>query len=157
MSYEVENTSNLDKMRELVAKLDSTEYTLSLRDALLAAIVENSAEAILGKDRQGFITAWNKAAVKLYGWKAEEAIGQHINMMIPEHKREEFQEILERVNRGEAVVLHETQRCDKRGRVIDVISTVSPIKDKYGTVVGASSIAHPTKWIAELEDERSGT
>jgi PAS domain S-box-containing protein len=107
----------------------------------LAAIVESSDDAIIGKTPGGTVTSWNSAAERLYGYSAEEAIGQPITMLAPPDRPGEIPEILEKVRRGEKVDYLETIRVSKDGRLIDVALTVSPIKDAGGSVVGASTIA----------------
>lgn len=138
---------HLARLRELAEKLNNTEYQLAHTNALLAAIVENAAEAILGKDLEGHITAWNPAATKLYGWKPEEAIGQHVFMLIPEDKRKEFSLILDKVHNGEPVEMHRTERLHRSGKRLDLMLTISPIRGRDGHILGASSLAHPASWI----------
>ena len=107
----------------------------------LAAIVEFSDDAIIGKTLKGIITSWNRAAERLYGYPAEEAIGRSITMLVPENRPDELPSILEKIRRGEAVEYHETKRVTKDGRLLDVAITISPIRDGKGEIVGASAIA----------------
>ena len=109
--------------------------------ALLAAIVEFSNDAIIAKDLAGTITSWNPAAEHMYGYQAEEIIGRNISDLVPKEYRDEFDEILAKVARGERVEHHETERVLKDGSRIAVSVTVSPIRDSAGKLVGASSIA----------------
>jgi PAS domain S-box-containing protein len=106
----------------------------------LAAIVESSNDAILGKDLDGVITSWNKAAEKLYGYSAPEAIGQNVHMLLPADRASEQDEILARIRRGEQIQHFETVRLAKDGRHIDVSLTISPIHTAGGRLVGASTI-----------------
>jgi PAS domain S-box-containing protein len=107
----------------------------------LAAIVESSSDAIIGKTTDGTIVSWNPAAERMYGYAAGEAIGKPISMIVPEERREELREILERIHSGDRIESLETRRLTKDGRVVDVSLTISPIVDDDGTVVGASTIA----------------
>ncbi len=107
----------------------------------LAAIVESSDDAILGKDLDGTILSWNTAAERLYGYTAAEAIGRPVSMLLPADRPHELEEILARVRAGERVVHFETRRLRRDGSEVDVSVTVSPIADRDGRVVGASSIA----------------
>jgi PAS domain S-box-containing protein/putative nucleotidyltransferase with HDIG domain len=106
----------------------------------LVSIVEASDDAIIGKTLDGLITSWNSGAQRLYGYSAEEAIGQPVSMLIPADRSDELPEILTRLMDGESVEHYETVRVRKDGVHLDVSITVSPIKDASGQVVGASSI-----------------
>jgi PAS domain S-box-containing protein len=108
---------------------------------LLAAIVESSDDAIASKDLNGIITSWNRGAEQLFGYAAEEAIGQPVMMLIPSHRRDEEAEILSRIRRGERVEHYETVRQRRDGSAVAVSLTVSPIRNAHGEVVGASKIA----------------
>ncbi|MDB6126833.1 MAG: hypothetical protein JWM35_729 [Verrucomicrobia bacterium] len=107
----------------------------------LAAIVESSEDAIIGKDLDGMITAWNRGAERLYGYTAEEVIGQPATILMPSDRQNEEPQILERVLRDERVEQYETVRRRRDGRLIDVSLMVSPIKDEDGRIIGASKIA----------------
>src|SRR5947209_13749012 len=109
--------------------------------AQLAAIVESSDDAIIGKTLDGIILTWNRAAERLYGYSAEEMKGQPISVLMPRERPNELIAILERLRRGEGIAHYETVRCRKDGRRIDVSLTVSPIKDAAGNIIGASAIA----------------
>ena len=109
--------------------------------ALLAAIVNSSDDAIIGKDLAGVITSWNKSAESLFGYTAREAIGQPITMLIPPDRQQEEPEILERLKRGESVNHFETVRVTKNGSRLEISLTISPIKDAKGQIIGASKIA----------------
>ena len=109
--------------------------------ARLAAIVESSDDAIVAKDLNGIVTSWNQAAERLFGYTATEAIGQSIRIIIPESHLDEEDTILDRIRRGENVQHFETMRCRKDGSCLPISVTVSPIRDKAGTVIGASKIA----------------
>ncbi len=107
----------------------------------LAAIVESSDDAIIGKNLQGIITNWNKGAERIFGYLAEEIIGQSIKVLIPPEYQSEEDMILERLRRGERIDHYETVRQRKNGELIDVSLTISPIKDTSGHIIGASKIA----------------
>jgi PAS domain S-box-containing protein len=109
--------------------------------ARLAAIVESSDDAIIGKTLEGIITSWNKGAEKIYGYSASEAMGQPISMLVPPERPDEVPKILEKIRRGEKVDHSETVRVTKGGRRLDISLTVSPIKNSEGDIIGASAIA----------------
>ena len=109
--------------------------------ARLAAIVESSEDAIIGKNLDGIITSWNRGAQALYGYAAEEIIGKSITLLELKDNPGEIERILDRVRRGEAIEHCETVRVTKGGRPISVSLTVSPIRDAAGQVTGISTIA----------------
>jgi two-component system CheB/CheR fusion protein len=140
-----------DELRKRTAELDQKNAELirfneELRKAALvrnrlAALVESSDDAIIGKTLDGVIETWNYGAEKLFGYTAREAIGRSIEMLIPPGRLNEEPAILERIRRGERIAHYETQRRRKDGAVIDVSVSISPISDAEGRVVGASKIA----------------
>jgi PAS domain S-box-containing protein len=107
----------------------------------LAAIVEGSDDAIIGKTLDGVISSWNQGAERLYGYSAEEAIGKPISILLPPNRPDDLTQILERLKRGGRVERYETERVRKDGKIVDVSLTVSAIKDSTGRIVGASTIA----------------
>jgi PAS domain S-box-containing protein len=107
----------------------------------LAAIVDHSDDAIVGKDLNSIVTSWNKAAERIFGYSADEMIGTSIMRIIPLDRQGEEEEILSRLKRGERYDHFETVRITKDGRLLHVSLTISPIKDANGKVVGASKIA----------------
>jgi PAS domain S-box-containing protein len=107
----------------------------------LAAIVESSDDAIIGKTLDGIITSWNEGAQRVYGYSAKETVGQPISMLVPPGRPEEIPAILESIRRGEKVDHFETVRETKDGRRLDVELTVSPIRNVAGDIVGAATIA----------------
>jgi PAS domain S-box-containing protein len=109
--------------------------------ARLAAIVESSEDAIIGKDLSGVVTAWNRGAEKLFGYSAEEMIGQSIRRLLLPGDEAEEDEILRCIARGEIVQHAERKRKTRNGEVIEVSVTISPIRNSRGEVVGASKIA----------------
>ena len=121
---------------------DSSEHSAAgCERARLAAIVECSQDAIIGKDRAGIVTVWNPGAQRLYGYPASEAIGRPVSQLVPEAHRGEDREILDRVLAGERIEHYQTERVCKNGSVVNVSLSVSPIHDAAGRVTGASSIA----------------
>ena len=121
--------------------------------ARLAAIVEFSEDAIVGKDLEGTITSWNTGAKRIYGYSAEEAVGRPISMLIPAESADEGNKILERIRHGENVEFDETMRVRKDGTQMYVALTVSPIQDAKGQLVGASAISRDITERKNLERE----
>jgi PAS domain S-box-containing protein len=107
----------------------------------LVSIVESSDDAIIGKNLNSIITSWNKGAEKIFGYTASEIVGTSITRLIPADRREEEDQILGKIKRGESVKHFETLRQTKGERLIDVSVTVSPIKDATGEIVGVSKVA----------------
>ena len=120
-------------------------------DSRLAAIVDSSFDAIISKDLNSVITSWNHAAAQLFGYSAEEAVGQSILMLIPERLRGEEVDIISRVRRGERIASYETVRRRKDGTLVSVSLTVSPIRNRDGEIVGASKIARDITQAKESE------
>ena len=109
--------------------------------ARLASIVESSEDAIISKTLDGTITSWNRGAQKIYGYSAQEIVGQSITTIVPPGRPDEIPKILEKLRRGEKIEHYDTVRVTKDGRLLNISLTVSPIRDSEGTVVGASTIA----------------
>lgn len=109
--------------------------------AYLAAIVESSDDAIISKNLNGTIMSWNAGAERIFGYSAEEAIGQPILMIIPPDRRNEEIEILDKLKRGERINHFQTVRVAKDGREIQLSITISPIHDESGKIIGASKVA----------------
>lgn len=107
---------------------------------ILAAIVESSDDAIIGKDLSGVVLTWNRGAERMYGYTAGEICGRSLSVVIPPDRPDELRSILERIKAGQRVEPFETVRVTKDGRQLDVSVRVSPIKDGSGRVVGASAI-----------------
>lgn len=122
---------------------DSTPEQFQFADLnqLYSAVIESSNDAIFTKTLAGMITSWNRGAERLYGYTVEEAVGQHIAMIVPDEHRQEIDDILERIRHGERVAHFETIRQRKDGRLCDVSLTVSPLLNAKKAVVGASVIA----------------
>jgi PAS domain S-box-containing protein len=130
--------------RALREAKDELEVRVQERTAQLtqvASIVESSDDAIVSKDLNGVITSWNPGAERLFGYSAQEAVGQPMTMLIPSERASEEPAILARIARGEATDHFETVRIGKDGRKLDVSVTISPVRDRQGRIVGASKIA----------------
>ncbi len=130
----------------------------ALRDSSLAAIVKGASDAIIGKDLRGRITSWNPAAVGIFGYPEEEALGRTVaELIVPPDRQDEETSILEQLGRGEPVARFITKRSRRDGTLIDVSVTVSPVRDAHGTVVGAAKTVrdvtqeiHARRRLAEL-------
>ena len=107
----------------------------------LAAIVDSTDDAVIGKTLDGTILSWNKGAQGIYGYTADEVVGRPISILIPQDRANELPSILARLARGERIDHYLTKRARKDGRVIDVSVTISPVRDESGTIIGASAIA----------------
>jgi PAS domain S-box-containing protein len=123
--------------------------------ARLAALVESSDDAIVGKDLDGVITSWNSGAERLFGYTAAEAVGQPITMLIPVERQGEEPQILDRIRRGERIEHFETVRRRKDGTTVEISLTVSPVMDPSGKVVGASKIARDITERRRAEADRA--
>jgi PAS domain S-box-containing protein len=110
--------------------------------ALLAAIVVSSEDAIASKSLEGIVTSWNDAAERLFGYSAQEMIGQPITRIIPPELQFQEQEILAKLRAGERIERFETVRLHKHGARVDVSLTISPVRDRSGAIVGAAKIVH---------------
>jgi len=124
----------------------------------LAAIVESSQDAIIAKTLDAKIVSWNRGAEGIYGYTADEAIGQPISMLLPPERADELPSIMERIRRGQKVEHYETKRRRKDGTVIDVSLAVSPIQNPDGVTVGASAVARnitDRKQAAEIKQKEA--
>ena len=120
----------------------------------LSAIVESSNDAIIGKDLEGIVTSWNRAAERMFGYSAAEMLGQPMLKLVPTDLAHEEIEILERLRNGQAIELFETVRQRKNGQRIDVSVSISPILDYDGRVAGGSHIARDVTERKRIEAER---
>lgn len=122
--------------------LDVTERNLAqLVTQRLAAIVESSDDAIIGKDLNAIINSWNQGAERIFQYKSPEIIGKSVTILIPDDRQAEEAEFLRRIRNGEQVKHFETIRKRKDGSLIDVSLTISPVKNGNGVIIGASKIA----------------
>jgi len=137
----------------LIIALDITDIRKGEeKSAMLAAIIESSNDAIVGKGLDSVVTSWNKSAEEMFGYKAEEIIGQSIMKIIPPERQHEELNIITKIKNGEHVEHFETQRLTKDHRLLDLSLTVSPIKNKQGQIIGASKIARD---ISEKKQEEA--
>lgn len=127
-------------------KVEATEH-------LLSAIVQSSDDAIFAKDLNEVILSWNKGAEQIYGYSAEEAIGQSVAMLVPPEHLPELAEIMSTLRRGERIDHYTTERLRKDGKRIFVSLTVSPVNDAYGRIVAASAIARDITEQRRTEEE----
>ncbi|HYB99901.1 MAG TPA: ATP-binding protein [Candidatus Limnocylindrales bacterium] len=149
-----DRTQELERVNaDLRAQMQS-RHELEVAQARLAAIVESSDDAIVGKNLDGIVTSWNRGAQHLFGYTPEEMIGQSILKIIPADRVDEEREILSRLRRHERIDHFETIRRAKDGRLLNVSITVSPIHDSTGTIVGASKIARDITLQKRVEKER---
>jgi two-component system CheB/CheR fusion protein len=148
--------------RESAANHDGVVLTLTdisaleqarARVAQLSAIVESSDDAIISKTLDGYISSWNKGAQRLYGYTAEEAIGQHVSLLSPPGQEDEIISILSEVRQGKAVEHLETLRVHKDGALINVSVTYSPILDSAGEIVGVSAISRDITQLVRTRHE----
>ncbi|HEX2439622.1 MAG TPA: PAS domain S-box protein [Methylomirabilota bacterium] len=121
--------------------------------ARLAAIVDSSDDAIVGKTLEGIITSWNRAAERMFGWTAAEAIGRSITLIIPATRLAEEDMVLGRIRQGDRVDHFDTVRVKKDGTLVDVSLTISPVRDTDGRIIGASKIARDITARRRLEAE----
>jgi PAS domain S-box-containing protein len=117
------------------------------------AIVESSDDAIIGKTEAGIITSWNRGAEIIFGYSADEMIGQPMTRLIPEERKSEEPEILARIQQGGSIDHFETERIRKDGTRIRISATISPLKDTHGKIVGASKIARDITRQHQLEEQ----
>ncbi len=113
----------------------------AILQARLAAIIESSEDAIISKTLQGVVQTWNAGAERLFGYQAEEVVGQPITLIVPPERLDKEKEILARLARGERIDHFETVRMAKDGHRVDISLTVSPIRDAEGRIIGASKVA----------------
>lgn len=132
---------------------DITMIKLAEREsAYLAAIIESSDDAIISKDLSGFITSWNKAAERIFGYTAEEVVGKHITVIIPPERLHEEDTILTTLKDGKRVDHYETLRRHKSGELVPVSLTVSPIFDSAGNIIGASKTSRDISFRIKAEE-----
>jgi PAS domain S-box-containing protein len=122
------------------AHVEAERQTAERAAQQLVAIVESSHDAIVSKDLNGVIVTWNQGAESVFGYKADEVIGKPITILIPPERHNEEPAILERIRRGERVDHFDTVRQRKDGTLVDISLTISPVRDRYGRIVGASKI-----------------
>ena len=146
--------------RELAAdheQLSTTNLALENKveaQSLLAAIVASSEDAIVSKTLDGLITSWNRGAERLFGWRADQAIGQPVQLIVPPERLEEEQQFLEALRRGERIEQRDIERVRKDGTRVPVSISISPVYDRHGHIIGASTTARDItarkQWEAHL-------
>ena len=129
--------TDITERKQVEAALSESQQRLRW----LASIVEFSDDAIISKNLDGIITSWNRGAERIFGYTAEEAVGQPITIVIPQDRHDEERAILTRIRRGERIDHFETIRQRKQGGLFAVSLTVSPVKNSEGKIVGASKTA----------------
>jgi PAS domain S-box-containing protein len=137
--------------RQLQAEIAEREQAQE-QSRRLAAIVESSDDAIIGKTLDGVIVSWNAGAERMYGYSAAEAVGQPISMLAPPDLPDEIPAIMERLKQGEPIAHFKTRRVRKDGERIIVSVSISPVKDRAGKIIGASAIAHDITVQERLEE-----
>ncbi|NBD36754.1 MAG: PAS domain S-box protein [Chloroflexi bacterium] len=128
------------KFATLITDITQRKQAEEVR-ARMAAIVESSSDAIIGKTLDGIITSWNTGAEQIYGYTAEEVIGEHICIISPPDCHDEIADILTKIQQGQRVHNLETERVRRDGQIIPVALSVSPIRNAKGKIIGASTIA----------------
>lgn len=132
------------KLEERHAELSTANLALASKieaQSLLAAIVASSEDAIISKTLDGVITSWNRGAEQLFGWRADEAIGQSIHLIVPPELHDEERGILERLRGGDRVQHLDVERLRKDGTRLHLSATISPVHDRHGHIIGASKTA----------------
>lgn len=147
-----DDTGNIIGCSQIVDDV-SKEIQAERQQAMLAAIIEGSDDAIVSKNLDGMITTWNRGAETMFGYKAREVIGRHISLLWPAEKVDEEKRIIETIKKGMKVDHYQTVRIHKDGSSLFVSLTVSPIRDKEGKIIGASKIARNIT--AQKEAERA--
>jgi len=122
------------------------------KQAILAAIIDSSEDAIISKTIEGYITSWNQAAERMFGYREEEVIGKHISILIPKDRLSEEDMIIDCIRHGQRVQHFRTIRLNKDGHPLPISLTVSPVKGADGTIIGASKIARDIS--AQVRAER---
>jgi PAS domain S-box-containing protein len=110
------------------------------RMAMLAAIIESSEDAIVGKNLNGIITSWNKGAQNIFGFTEKEAVGKHISLIIPPERIHEEEMIISKLRQGQKIEHFETIRRTKTGRDLNISLSISPIRNENSEIVGASKL-----------------
>jgi PAS domain S-box-containing protein len=145
------DTINASWEKEIVARIGEERSRMGIEQRL-AAIVDSSEDAILSKDLNGIITSWNKGAEKLYGYAADEVIGQPALVIIPPELKDEETFFLAEVAAGRKVWRNDTSRVGKNGKLIRVAVGVSPMRDGQGRIIGVSSISHDISERIEMDN-----
>jgi PAS domain S-box-containing protein len=137
-----------------IARDITFQKTADEKQAILAAIVDSSDDAIVSKTLDGIITSWNHAAQRMFGYTEAEVTGEHISIIIPKNRLEEEKVIIENIRAGRKVNHFETIRRRKDGSEINISLTVSPVLNQHGKVIGASKVARDITQKIELEKKQ---
>lgn len=140
-----------DVTAQRLVERDKASQLLTAR--LLASIVQSSNDAIIAKSLEGIVQSWNAAAERVFGYTAEEAVGRHISLVIPQDRMAEEDQIIASLKEGKRLEQYETERVRSDGQRITVSLTISPIKDEAGNVIGASKIVRDISDRKRLEDD----
>ena len=146
-----ESRDNLSQ--SLLDELPALRLKADRAVGLLAAIVDSSDDAIVSKTLGGVITSWNAGAERLFGYTANEAVGQHISMLIPADRIDEEAVIIERIKQGQRIEHFDTVRVRKDKKTLDISLTISPIRDSSGKIIGASKIGRDITQRKQVERE----
>lgn len=138
-----------------VARDISARKRAAEKEGLLVAIASASDDTIVSKTLEGTITSWNQAAERMFGYSEEEAVGQHISMIIPQERLDEETFIIAEVSRGNKVDHFQTVRMAKNGRMVPISLSVSPIRDDRGKIIGASKIARDISGHLAMQEEKA--
>jgi PAS domain S-box-containing protein len=134
--------AQLSRLLEAVRRQAASDRDrLTERERLFSAVVESSNDAIITKALDGTITGWNRAAERLFGYTAAEAVGSRIDIIVPPDRHDEVRTILDRIGRGEPIKQYETLRAHRDGRKVDVSLAISPIISATGEIIGVSKTA----------------
>ncbi len=150
---EIAAVVSLEDLRFLESAKNKGQEEITKSLFQLAAIVESSDDAIIGKTLNGVITSWNPGAERLYGYSAKEVIGKSIALLIPENLPDEVPQILEKISQGEHVNHYETIRVSKDGKKLHISLTISPIRDSQSIIIGVSTIARDITERKKAEEE----
>ena len=150
----------LNEKKEVIGALVTlVDITAQQRDYIkqstLSAIVQSSDDAIVSKNLEGMITSWNSGAERIFGYTEKEALGKSITMIIPKDRLSEETHILSNIRAGNRIDHIETIRLDKYGREIPISVTVSPLKDSFGNVIGASKVARDIRDKLQVEEKQA--
>ena len=128
--------------RDITLQKEASRYAFAIDENLrfLAAIVQSSEDAIISEALDGTITSWNPAAEKMFGYSEKDALGKPMTIIGPSDRVDEFKLIIDRIKKGQSVERYETQRKRKNGSLVDVLVTVSPVRDETGRLIGLSAI-----------------
>jgi two-component system CheB/CheR fusion protein len=134
--------------------LELTQLDQALaQKARLATIVETSQDAIVGRTLDGTITSWNQAAGEMFGYSAQEAVGNSLSLIVPQDGWEEMERVLQRMTRGESVVPYESALRARDGRALSVSIAMSPIRDAQGRLIAASAIFRDITELKRIQEQ----